>query len=323
MATHQKGSTTIISVGEEGTPGVAATTGFKLPVNSDTVSGMFARTTPATLTGTRNPVQPFKGNTDVTGNIVIPVDIACMWYWLQLLFGDPVTTGAGDPYAHTYKVGSTMPYFTHQKAFTDLDTDVFYQAVGCKVSSAEISFGANAGDELTMTLNVVGWDETGESSTAFSVSETAVTLTERLNNADATLTEGGGACNIATAFNIRVDFGLDPKRVISSGGLVASTPENTVNVSGSITFLYTDDAETVIAKGAADTESALVLTLTSATDSNHSLVFDIGELLYSYKSPEVNGPSGLEVTLDFAAYYNNDADASVIKVILNNADAHA
>ena len=126
MATHQKGSTVVISVGEEGTAGTAATTGFKLPINSDTVSGMFSRTTPATLTGTRNPVQPFKGNTDVTGNIVIPIDIAAMWYWLQLMFGDPTTAGAGDPYTHTFKVGNTMPYFTHQKAFTDLDTDVFY-----------------------------------------------------------------------------------------------------------------------------------------------------------------------------------------------------
>lgn len=323
MATHQKGTTTVISVGEEATPGTAATTGFKLPVNSDTMSATFTRTTPATLTGSRNPAQPFKGNTEVTGNIVIPVDIAAMWYWLQLMFGDPTTSGTGDPYSHVFKVGDTMPHFTHQKAFTDLDTDVFYQAVRCKVSSAEISLGANAGDELTMTLNVVGGDETGESSTAFSVSETAISLSERLNNADATLTEGGGACSIATAFNIRIDFGLDPKRVISSGGLVESIPENTVTVSGSITFLYTDDAETVIAKGANDTESALVLTLTSASDSNHSLIFDIGELLYSYKSPEVNGPSGLEVTLDFAAYYDNDADASVIKITLNNADAHA
>lgn len=319
---HQKGSTTILSVGEEGTPGTAATTGFKLPFNSCTVKGTFNRTTPKTLTGTRNPVQPFKGNTNVAGDIVIPVDNEALWYWLQLMFGDPTTSGAGDPYSHVFKVGNTMPYFTLQKAFTDLATDVFYQAVGCKVSSANIAFGGE--DELTLTLSVIGMNETSESATAFSSSETTVALDERLNNFDAAVTEGGGASSIIKSMSITIDFGLDGnQRVIGGGGILTSIPEGIVSVTGSITGQYTDGAETIIAKGPADTESALVVTLTSAADSNHTLAFDIGELFYSQSSPDVNDELGLDFTLDFAGFYNNDADASVIKVTLANASAHA
>ena len=319
---QQKGSTAILSVGEETVAGTADTTGFKLPFNSTTVKGTANRTTPKTLTGSRNPVQPFKGNKSVSGDITVPVDVEAIWYWLQLMFGDPTTAGGSDPYTHTFKVTNTQPSFTHQKANPDLTTPTFYQAVGCKVSRMTISFGGE--DELIMTLSVVGFDETSESSTAFSVSETTISLSERLNNFDAAITEGGSASSIIKSMSLTVDFGLDTnQRVIGGGGILTSIPEGIISVTGSITAQYIDAGETIIAKGAADTESALVITLTSAADANHSLVFDIGELLYSQSSPDVNDELGLDFTLDFGGYYNDDADASVIKVILKNASAHA
>ena len=37
----------------------------------------------------------------VAGSVVVPVDLINIGYWLQMLLGDPTTTGA-DPYTHVY-----------------------------------------------------------------------------------------------------------------------------------------------------------------------------------------------------------------------------
>lgn len=316
---HQKGSTAIVGIGYETTFGTAVTTGFTLPVNSCTVSRSFTRNTPATLQGNRNAVEPFAGNTEVGGSIVIPMDNEVLWYWLKGIFGAPTTTGAADPYTHVFKVAATQPSMTIQKGFTDLATDAYMVATGCKVSRIGFEFGGDG--ELTASLDVIGSNETIAESTAFSVSSTALTLTERYSNLHASIKEGGSTSSIVKSVSINVDFGLDTEqRVIAGGGILGSLPEGTVSVTGNIKALFQDT--TILSKGLNDTESSLEVILTPA-DADHTFSILVPELMYSYKSPEISGPNGLDVDLDFAAYYANNAAASIVVCTLKNASAHA
>jgi len=317
---HQKGTTAVVAVGEEGTFGTAATTGFELPINSDTVSGGFARNSPATLTGTRNPVVPFAGNTEVSGDIVVPLDDEAFWYWLQLAFGNPTTSGAGDPYTHIFKIGDTQPSFTHAKEFTDLATDKWMEAVGCKIGSMSIEFGGDG--ELVATFSVMGSNETIETATPFSVSQTAVALDERYENFHAVINEGGGANTQIKTFSLNVDFGLDTsQRTISGAGTLGSIPEGIVSVTGNIKGIFEDTV--ILEKGRDSTETSLELALTSAVTASHILTFDVNELQYSFRTPVIEGPTGLDIDLDFVGYYTNDAAASALMVTNINASAHA
>lgn len=318
---HQKGSTSITSIGFESTYGTAVTTGFKMPVNSNTIRGTATRNTVATLTGNRNAVEPYKGNIDVSGDLVVPVDNVAFGYWLKAMFGAPTTTGASAPYAHVFKVPTSQPSLDIQKAFTDFSTDAFYTAKGCKVSNFSMEFGGDG--ELTATMSVMGAEETSATSTTFTGSETAVGLSLRYSNFHASVTEGGSASSNIKSISLSVDFDLDgDQRVIDGGGKRGSLPDGIVKVTGNVKGIYDDASVAVIAKGYNDTESSLVVTLTPPSPNDaYTLIFDIGELLYSQASPTINGPQGIDFDLDFVAYYANDADASIIKVTLNSSQA--
>jgi hypothetical protein len=317
---HQKGSTSVTGIGFETTFKTTATTGFLMPVNSNTIKGSAARNTVSTLTGNRNSVMPYKGNLDVSGDIVVPIDNVAFGYWLKAMFGAPTTTGASAPYSHVFKIGDTQPSLTIQKGFKDFTTDAFYKAIGLKVSSFSIEVGGDG--ELTATLSFLGCSETSASSTCFTVSETTVPVTLRYNNFDASITEGGSTASNIKSLSLNIDFDLDgEQRLIGGQGARGSLPEGIVKVTGNVKGMYDDASVTTIAKGFNDTESSLVLTLTPASPNDtYTLIFDIGELLYSQKSPEIAGPQGIDFDLDFVGYYDNDADASVIKVTLNSSE---
>ncbi len=311
--TQQRGANATIQMGFEGTFGTASSTGFVLPLNSCDVVGTKTRNNPATLTGTRNPVVPFVGNQDVGGSIVAPIDSAAMIYWLTAMFGDP-TSGGGDPYVHEFKIASSMPSFTLEKAFTDLASSVYERFVGCKIGSLALTVGGDG--ELVGSMNVLG-AEMSEETSAMDAAPTSVSLA-RVDNFEAAVTEGGGALSNATEVSLNIDFGLDPNSfVIGGGGVRGDIPEGIVAVSGNLKTLF--ENKTLLDKALNDTESALKLTVTGSASSIFE--FEVQELLYSVNGIPVDGPQGLIVSLDFVGYYTDGSEASAIVARVTNGTA--
>lgn len=311
--TQQRGANASIMIGFESTYGTAASTGYVLPMNSCDVVGTKTRNTPATLTGTRNPVVPFVGNQDVGGNIVVPADSDAMAYWLAAMFGDPTSTGA-DPYTHEYKIASSMPSFTLEKGFTDLASNVYERFVGCKISSMGISVGGDG--ELVVNMGVLGAQQTEETS-AFDASPTTVSI-DRVDNFSAALTEGGSSLSNAREVSLNIDFGLDADQfVIGNSGVRGDIPEGIVGVSGTLMTLFED--KTLLDKAINNTESSLKVTITQSASS--VLEFEVQELLYSVNGVPVDGPQGLLVSLDFQGYYTDGSEASAIVARVTNSVA--
>lgn len=309
--TQQRGVNAQIVMGFEDEFGTVAADGFVLPLNTCGVTGVKARQVPATLTGTRNTVVPFAGNTDVNGPIVVPADSAAMAYWLYAMFGAPTSTGA-DPYVHEYKVGSSMPPFSLEKAFTDLAVSVYERYVGCKISTFSMTVGGDG--ELVCNLGVLGAEMSHETS-AFDGSPTTISLA-RVNNFDAALEEGGATIANATELSINIDFGLDPNSfVIGGGGIRGDIPEGFVAVTGNLKALFED--KTLLDKATGDTESSLKVTMTGSASS--ILEFEIQELLYSVNGVPIEGPQGLIVSLDFVGYYTDGDETSDIVARVTNA----
>lgn len=309
----QKGSTVKILLGEETTFDTAPSAGFQVPVNTFGLRANRAKNTAITLTGTRNPAAPFDGNLVISGPIVIPIDSLCLPYWLQKMFGDSTPTGT-DPYVHEFKIGNTMPSFTLETQFTDLATDKFNQFTGCKTTGFSIEIGGDG--ELTGSIEVAGAGESMENS-SFDASPTVVSLA-RLANFEAAITEGGGALSIATALSLNIDFGLDlDKYVIGGSGALGQIPEGIVSVSGNIKTLF--ENTTLIDKAIASTESSLKLTVTSSASSIFEL--EIQELEYERNSPDISGPTGLLVDLNFQGYYIDGSEASALVARVTNAVA--
>ncbi len=310
---QQTGTNTTVLIGEESAFKTVATVGFALPVNSCGVKGVQALSTAQTLTGVRSPVAPFAGNRDVSGSIVVPADSLGMPYWLQKMFGDESTTGS-DPYTHEYKIGSTMPSFTLEEQFTDLTSNRYAQFLGCMVSGWSMTVGGDG--ELVSNIDVVGASESLETS-SFDASPDSISLA-RVENFEAAITEGGGALSNAREVSFSIDFGLDTDQfVIGGSGVRGSVPVGIVGVTGNLKTLFEDSS--LLDKAIAGTETALKITITNSASS--ILEIEIQELRYERNLPDVPGPQGLLVDLNFQGYYTNGSEASAIVARVTNGVA--
>lgn len=292
----------------------ASPNGLGMPINSWGVTASRALNSAQTITGTRNPVQPFQGNVSVEGNAIVPVDLIAFGYWLKAMFGAPDTTGASPTYTHEFTIGDTQPSLVVEKSFDFGASKSYIKQNGVKVSSMEITFGGDG--ELVANLSIVGATEAQPTGTPYDATVTTVSL-NRVNNFQAAITEGGSAIATITDLTLRIDFGLDTEnRIVGGGGVLGDIPEGIVAVSGSLSALYTDN--TLLDKGYGVTESSLAVTLTNAT---HSLKLEVPELFYQWSTPGITGPQGVKQDMEFQGFYNNGSDASAFVATLINGQA--
>jgi hypothetical protein len=311
--TQAKGSATQLILGFEATFGTDATAGFVMPFNTSGLNQSRNIITPATITGNRNPSEPFQGNKIVEGPIVVPLDSDAYWYWLKAMFGDPSTSGTG-PYVHEFKVPTSQSPLTIEHQFTDITQYAKYN--GCKISGWSMELGGDG--ELVSTFEIIGQKETFSGS-AFDASPTSLTL-RRLKNFQATLEEGGASFATATAVSFNVNMGLDRDQYsIAGGGEVGDLPEGNIEITGNLTALFED--LTLLNKAKNATESSLEIIVT--IDANYKISILFPEIQYGENSPEINTPGGIVVDLPFNAYYTDASEATSLEVNLTNQDAHA
>lgn len=288
-----------------------APNGLAIPINTFDVKGSRNLNTAATITGNRNPVEPFVGNNSVTGNAVIPVDVLAMGYWLKAMFGAPTTTGTGT-YTHTFKVGTSQPSLVLEKKFATA-TATYMKLNGCKVSRFGITAGGDA--ELTASVDIEGAKET-VGTTAYDATLTAIALT-RFNQFQAAIKEGGSTLSNCTNFAFDLAFNLDTDvYVIGGNGYRGDIPEGIVGVSGNLTALF--ENTTLLTKAINNTETSLEISFTNGTNV---LRFTFPEVLLQMNTPGITGPQGVRIELPWQAYYGNHADATAVKVELINSQA--
>jgi hypothetical protein len=291
----------------------ATPAGILMPINSWDVKAERNLTTPQTITGSRNPVQPIRGNLTVGGNAVVPVDYLSFGWWLRAMFGPPTTTGTG-PYVHTFKLGDTQPSLVACKKEVVGATSYYTKQNGIKISTLGLTVGGDG--ELTASLGVVGATEDETGTTAYDETPSSSGFA-RAQNFQSSITEGGSSIATVTQLAINANMGLDTSQyVVGGGGVLGDIPEGIVSVDGSLTALFSD--LTLAGKAYDGTESALILTL---TDGTHTLAVHVPELEYKLAGRSLSGPGGVMQELGFVGFFGDGADASVLKVVLTNSIA--
>ena len=94
-----------------------------------------------------------------------------------------------------------------------------------------------------------------------------------------------------------------------------------MKVTGTLTAYF--ENLTLFNKALNSTESAIVITLQhgvgDGTAGAEQLVITLPEIFYDRVDPQVGGSGGINVELPFRAVYDNNADATSIKMVLLNA----
>lgn len=304
--------------------GEAPTTpaGVILPINTFGLNVSRNKNTAETLTGRRDPVEPFDGNVEVTGDVVVPVDTRAFGYWLKLALGAPTTTAtdvsdpesgtttSGAPYQHVFKVTDTTSSGICQVQYgTNPMTYGLFN--GLKVASMQITTGGD--EELTATLSLAG-RSCDYSENNYQANASLVTL-KRLNNFQASLKKNGVDLATVTQFDFTIDNGLDTDiRTIGGQGMVYDIPEGIMSVTGTINSLFTG----LDMLNAAKESRELSFELTWKINDSNKLTMLFPEVQIQYQGPTVEGPTGVMCEFPFVAYFADDSNDSVVVATLVN-----
>lgn len=278
-----------------------------------------------TIRSSRNPLQPVRGNVDVSGDVTFELapEYGKLFHHAFGLYtavsGETVGLAAGT-YRHTFKIGALPVGLTIEKQFTDLDTAKYFQYSGCRINSLKINVKPEG--LIESSFSVIGAKET-----IADVSFDASPVDPGHSPYDgfgATLTEGGVALAVATEIDFTLENNLDGTSFVIDGtGQRYSLPAGTAKVSGTVKLLFNNT--TMYEKALNYTDSSLVITFThgvgDGTDGNEKLTFTIPELKFQPNAPVVSGPQGVLVEMPFEAFYDNDAAASAIHATLDSAVA--
>lgn len=293
------------------TPGTV--NAVKMPVNSAQIKSKQNLIDSTVINGRRDPAAPLKGNIDVTGTVVVPVDEVAIGYWLKAMFGTPSTTGSANPYTHVFKPVDVQPSLVLEQGFSDVGVYELFN--GCKVNKFSLNLGGDA--ELTASIDIMGTRET-TGTASFAATPTGITLAG-FNNFQASIQEGGA--NIATVTNagLNIEFGLaGDGYAIGGNGFRSAIPEGLIKITGNLKAFFED--QSLLNKALQGTESSLLLKLTSG---QHSLEFFLPEIVYERNSPGIEGSKGIVIDLPYRAYYaDNVQNAAVVATLINSQAAY-
>lgn len=313
---QQTGAGSKVVIGFQDDIDTTATDGFVLAINSSSLNATRNQNTANTIRGNLNPVEPFDGNLSASGSIVVPVDSMQFWYMLKAAFGDPATSGSSSPYTHVFKAGNARGFLTVEHQFLELATPQYFRYTGVKINSMSLSMGEDG--ELVATFDVVAANRTIATS-AFDSTPTSLGLS-RLKNNQMTLKEGGATISNAKLVDLTVNFNCDTDQyVIGGGGILGSIPDGVMAVSGKIDALFEDVS--LLNKAVNSTESSMEATFTGGTSSILKIL--LPELKYTPADPGIDGPKGLAVSLNYAAYYTDATEETSVQITLINTEAHA
>lgn len=318
---QQQGSNTTIICATEATFGTVSTSVdvMVIPFVSESLRESRNLISSKTIRSTRNPAQPSRGNVEVGGDITMELSHQhgrLMRYALgtyTAVSGESVGMSAGT-YKHTMKIG-TLPSFSVEKRFTDLDTDKYFQYRGCKINTMKVAFKTEG--PIDFSVSIMGVGETVAASTMCSSPSPALDTSSGIfDNFSAVITDKNGATiGDITALEFTINNDLDGSTYVIDGtGRRKAMPAGIAAVTGSMTVLFMDT--TLYDLAVAYTESSVKVVCTRGTGdgtaNNEKITFYLNELIYKQQAPVVEGPQGVLVELPFEAYYSDDSDASAL-----------
>lgn len=294
------------------TPGTPA--GYNMPFYQSKLAINQNLIHSATIRSQRDQIQPAIGNTDVSGSIVVPIDQVGIGFWLQAMFGTPVTTGDGTLYTHVFKGAKRQPSLVLEQQYPDIPAYEMYN--GCKVSNFAFAYGGD--QELTANIYIIGAKRTIGAAPFATTLRTPPLM--KFSNFQGTVEEGGVQLAIVTEVILNVDFGLNSNTYTIDGkGCRTDLPEGVLQVSGRIKAFFADTE--LLHKAVNNTKSSLTFKFTSGT---HSLQFLMEEVIFQQTSPGIESDKGIYITLPFKAFYERGSGgSSIVATLVNGYAAYA
>lgn len=273
------------------------------PLTSDPLLG-------TTRNNNRDQTAPAPDLVTMGGDIVVPMDANHFPYWLTMLFGAPVSSGAG-PYTHVFTSGGeVLPFRTIE--IEKRAGAAFFQNIGCLASAFSFDT-ARAGGFRQVTVSLVGRNQVKLSSSGGGTPAAQLGLAQipaakglmRIDSVDAAHFLGG-------SFNYANNPSPD-ESLTGDQYLAGYTLDEDATLGGSSRVRYvTDGYYDIMAAG-----TPVALELEFELSANAKILFAMPEVLFEKGSfAPINGPAGLEA--DFTWRANQTDAAPMLTVTVTN-----
>lgn len=267
------------------------------------------------ISGVRSEAQPAYGNTDVSGTLTTPVDLASIGYWLKALIATPTNSTnasgvAGTDYTHVFKLGTASLNSMIIDRLVGSDHFIYH---GCKLDTFKMSVGGDT--EIEAQMDYIGCAST-VGPTAYDPAPTTILQTSKLNQFMASITIGGtAATGVIQSGDFTINNNLDKNGyTVGSSGYRSQITEGLCGVSGAFKVLFED--LTFLNYGINQTTTSIAISWTiSATKS---LTFLFPEVNFSRSDALITGPGGVVVDLSWEGFWQSDSNDSAVVITLNN-----
>lgn len=286
--------------------GTAATGNYqRLPFISSDLGGEQGIQNDDVLGRGRQPSDPSRGVITDQGNIVVPVDLRDIGFWLKLLLGAPATTNPSD-YQHVF-VGAadTLPSVTLEIGHPGVPK--YFQNLGCMANSLQLQWSPDG--QAQATVNVIAQGENPLDTS--SGGTPTVHGYQRFHQFQGFIAQGGSPLGNITALDVTIANGLEPVRVIRSDGKIDGIDLGLLAVTGSLTARFADTA----LRDAAVSDTPVSLTFGWEISATKKLTIAVPELHLSVAKIPVQGPGGVSQQINIQAAKPDAAEALTVTLL--------
>lgn len=272
-----------------GTPPVA---GYRqLPFASTSLGGEQPLLDSELLGFGRDPLAPILDAFNADGDVVIPLDVNNLGFWLKATFGQPVTTGT-TPRVHTFASGGfVLPSLSIETQMPEVPRFAMYS--GCVVD--ELSWEMRRSGLLTGTVKLIAQNESVVAATVAGVL-TSLPL-QRFGHFNGSITRD--AVSIANVTSARINYknGLERIDSIRADGRIDGLDPSMAMLSGTLEARFADLA--LFNQAIAGTPCTLVFAHTISANLSFSLTAH--EVYLPRPRVSIEGPGGIQATFDWQA----------------------
>lgn len=289
---RQQGSRVQLALAYETVYGTPPASGYRfLPFASTTLGGAQELLASELLGYGRDPAAPQRDALDVDGDVVIPMDVEALGFWLKAIFGQPTTTGTTTK-THTFQSGAaTLPSMAVEVQMPDVPLFAMHSGL----VADRLSFSMARKGLLTATVGLIGRNVNNAATTAAGT-PTGVTLTRFSNFAGLVNRDAALLGNLVSA---QFDWSnnLDRIEVVRGDGLIDGADPSVATLTGQLEMRLGD--LTMVNQAIAGTPCEIAASWTIS--ANASLTFTAHAVYLSRPRIGVQGPGGVMVTFDFTA----------------------
>jgi len=262
----------------------------------------------------REKYDPTKDLVVNDGNVVVPVDLRYFGHWLKLLLGAPTTTGASDPYTHTFTSGAeTLPSASLETQLPDVPS--FEMNYGVRANSMQI--GMSPRGLLNATIELIAKGADARASTTGAGSLAAALALSRFRQATGSIKRNDVVLGSITEAQISFSNQLDKIETIQADGEIEDADPGQVMVSGSITARY----DSLTLHNDATNGDPLDLEFSWSLGAGKTLTITIPRAFLPVVKTPIEGPQGVQSTANFIG--SGDGAASMTAVLVNDVASYA